>query len=593
MQIRKLPQRVIDQIAAGEVITRPVNIVKELVENAIDAGATRVSINIQDGGIGRIVVKDNGAGIPADQLALAFELHSSSKIDDDNIYNVSTLGFRGEALASITAVTRVKCKSRPRKQENGRQIIIEGSEVKKETDVTMRNPGTEIEVVGLFYNIPARRKFLKSTSVEKKAIVDLIRHIALTYHNLHIELTETKGGKIVTLVQSPAREEQLSAVYDILGEKVAKNLVRVEGDAGRWKVSGYVSAPILTKKDRSMQFIRVNGRAVRQNDIQKAVEESYGAQLLKRTYPVIILDIKGENHWVDYNVHPQKTEIRFASDDPILEELSILVKKTLSKGAEVPTFQGTRSFEAKFDHNTTKPSYTATTTSSVESEGEIQSAKFDSRQMSLEEFHGNRQSRTTHGHKVLGQIMKKFALIDAGDELWLMDIHASDERVKFEKYESHADSMIMSQQLLNPLPIEVGSEIIDLVRNNREEFSKFGMDVSTVKNRVLIHSIPTYFDQKLSSESITSFFEDILLSVKDSEEANVVNTPLSELQYYIVSRLACHGSIRSGYFVGNETISKVLDDLLKCSNPWTCAHGRPTILRFSHNTLEGWFRRSG
>jgi len=611
LSIRKLPQHIIDQIAAGEVITRPVNIVKELVENSIDAGARHITISIEDGGKKRLTVKDDGRGIPKDELALAFELHSSSKIQENNIYNVSTLGFRGEALASITAVSKVKCKSRSSGQETGRQIVIEASEVKKNKDITMRRVGTEIEVVGIFYNIPARRKFLGSAGIEKKAIVDLVQHLALTYYNLQIELFEVKNNKQITILQSPIREELLSAIFDILGEKIARNLVKVEGLAGRWKINGYISSPIISRKDRSMQYIRVNGRAIKQKGIQKTIEESYGSQLLKRTYPIVVLDIQGESQWVDYNIHPQKAEIRFSNDDPILHELSILIKNSLSEGSDLPSFQGNQKFDVRPENSAIKqmkkekgnplegepetPKSVRESTSSTDTiKSSVEPPDLDnSKQMILDEFSGGRTERSVHGHKVLGQIMKKFALIDAGSELWLMDIHASDERVKFEAYEAHSSQMIMSQQLLSPMAIDVSPEILDLVEEQSQIFSKFGMGVSISQNKILIHSVPTYFDQKLSEKSILSFFDDVLLSIQGSNEAKAIDTPLNELQYYIVSRLACHGSIRSGYFVDTNTILHVLDTLLKCRNPWTCAHGRPTILRFNHSTLEGWFKRSG
>jgi len=611
LSIRKLPQNIIDQIAAGEVITRPVNIVKELVENSIDASAKHITIIIEDGGKKRLTVKDDGHGIPKDELALAFELHSSSKIQENNIYNVSTLGFRGEALASITAVSKVKCKSRSSDQEMGRQIVIEASEVKKIKDITMRRVGTEIEVVGIFYSIPARRKFLGSAAIEKKAIVDLVQHLALTYYNLQIELFEVKNNKQITILQSPAREEQLSAIFDILGEKIARNLVKVEGLAGRWKISGYISSPIICRKDRSLQYISVNGRAIKQKEIQKTIEESYGSQLLKRTYPIVVLDIQGESQWVDYNIHPQKAEIRFSSDDPILDELSVLIKNSLSKGSDLPSFQGNQKFDARPENSSIKEMkkekikplkggaekaklerQSASSIDTIRSNEEPPDLE-NSKQMILDEFSGRRAERSIQGYKVLGQIMKKFAIIDAGSELWLMDLHASDERVKFEAYEAHSSQMIMSQQLLSPMAIEVSPEILDLVEEQRQIFSKFGMEVSISRSKILIHSVPTYFDQKLSEKSILSFFEDVLLSVQGSDEANVIETPLNELQYYIVSRLACHGSIRSGYFVDTNTILHVLEELLKCKNPWTCAHGRPTILRFNHSTLEGWFKRSG
>ncbi|MDH5401744.1 MAG: DNA mismatch repair endonuclease MutL [Candidatus Heimdallarchaeota archaeon] len=333
-KIIKLSDELIKQIAAGEVVERPLNIIKELLENSIDAGATKIDVVIENGGIDYLSVQDNGHGMTKDELELAFELHYTSKIPEGDIHNVNSLGFRGEALASIAAVSRVECSSNS-PGGSGQKIIIEAG--KRESLSQHRCPtGTYTEIRGLFFNIPARRKFLKKAATEKKRIIELFTHFVLLYPQIHFTLSERKEDfRQKKIIESPARENMLASIYDVLGAETANALVPLNSKIGDWTLQGYISKPIITKKDRSLQYLCVNGRPVRHQELQTSIEKGYGSQLLRSQYPIILLDITGPLDGVDFNIHPQKSEIRFKADDPLIVEIAPIVEKILQEAAEL------------------------------------------------------------------------------------------------------------------------------------------------------------------------------------------------------------------------------------------------------------------
>ena len=650
MVIKAIPIEIIRQIAAGEVITRPVNIIKELVENSIDSSAKSIQITFENGGIDRIEVKDDGQGIPADQVKLAFELHTSSKLSKDNIGKVSSLGFRGEALSSIVAVARVKCRSKTDGDEFGKEVVFENSEAVSERQVRMRSIGTTIEVLSIFFNTPARRKYLKSGVVEKRKIIAILNHFIIINHKINWKVYEKKGAEKKVLISSAPRKSLLPSIFDTLGGEISNNLIKIQGKADRWSVNGFISNPSLTRKDRSLQFISVNQRIIKSDKLSKTVEKSYKSQLMKRHYPIIVLNFDGNYDWVDYNIHPQKEEIRFSNHDKVMEILPELIERVLFKEAGSIDPQEMSNYSSdnadneqnkigqdKINQNLEFPPIDL---KDITEELEI-SSNLIKTERDLDEFLQEpkleeendraKQSKSSmkqgssfmpkpleseknsilkarkkegksekkivniyNGGKalVLGQIMKKFALIDAGDELWIMDIHASDERIKFEQYEDGQNGQIMSQKLIVPQEFSLSKQELSTVKDMRNIFERYGMKISTsIGEKILIHSIPAYFDQEISKSVIKDFFYEVVASINTEEEALPFATPLSKLEYYVVSRLACHGSIRSGYYVSSEQVRQVLSQLLKCRLPWTCAHGRPTLFKIKSNQLEAWFKR--
>ena len=595
--IKEIPPNLVRKIAAGEVITRPVDIIKELIENSIDADSSKINVVFENGGIDRIIVEDNGSGIPKEDVEFAFKLHTSSKIDENKLFSVPTLGFRGEALSSISIVSKIRCKTRYHKEEEGTELILEAGKVIKKSPIKF-SQGTRMEITGLFHNVPARRKFLKSPQTEKRQIVTVFTHFALMYPSIHFILMEIKNGRQTKVLESPSRSKFLSVVYDVLGADIASNLIHVEGNAGRWAVDGFVSIPSYIRKDRSQQFVSVNGRMVRHSDINKTIEEAYGSRLLKGNHPIIIIKLEGEHEWVDYNVHPQKLEIRFSASDPILFELKELISQTLDASSELPKLDRKKAPKVKetpeiASNETTKIGVAkpvVETTSSF-----TQMSLSDT--MSLEKASKNSKlpvaAEVKGGFRILGHIMKKFALIEKDDELWVMDVHASDERVKFEQYESMKNRLVMSQSLLSPVRFNLTENDRSALIEHLEPLKKFGLEISLgERSEVLVHSVPVYFDQDITRDSLKSLLLDFSAYVQEFGDKRV-NTPLDSIEYRVVARLACHGAVRSGYHVSDAKIAEILKNLMKCKNPWTCAHGRPTILRIDLGTIESWFKRTG
>lgn len=603
-KIIKLPTKIISQIAAGEVIERPANIIKELVENSIDANANKIHIQIKEGGLDQVFVRDNGSGLGENDIVRAFELHTTSKLYDSQIDAVQTLGFRGEALASIASVSRVECKSKIDSSQDVNEITFEGGDVvKKNTRIEKSNNSwTSIKVTGLFYNTPVRRKFLKKATTERKRIIDMVTHFALTYPDIHFVLDEESQNKYKTRLESPSRKSLLAVIFDVLGSDIASELIVIDAKLNEWQISGYISKPNLFRSDRSIQYLCINGRIVRHQELQKKIESSYGSQLMKSAHPVLILNISGPTSAIDFNIHPQKSEIRFKTSDTIITDISELIRTTLDENAELVTLPKhkqpitdkieTQVMDDLFDDKSTRDNILHDVVSLNQAEGEPHDIerKENFRQLSLSD---SQTVVSKTGIEILGHVMDKFALAYANEELWLVDVHAADERVKFEYYEQGTQRSALSQQLLQPISISLATGEKQFIIDHKNELKRFGLNVSDgSETSILIHSTPVYFDQDISDLSIKKVLLDIAGFLGEAiDEDPIVESPLNKIEYGIVARLSCHGSIRSGYPVSNEVIAKVIDNLLKCKNPWTCAHGRPTILRLPKSRLEGWFRR--
>lgn len=345
-----------------------------------------------------------------------------------------------------------------------------------------------------------------------------------------------------------------------------------------------------------MQYVSVNKRIVRSGDINSAIEEGYGAQLLKGHHPAIIVDLVGKNEWVDYNVHPQKLEVRFDPNDNVLEELAQMVKDTLEKESHLPELTEHKAKGVENQPVSSPPEkgeiYTA---QPIQAEEQVERYT----QYTLEDMVGSAgvaksgAVKVAGGYRILGHIMNKFALIETDTELWIMDVHAADERVKFEQYENIKSDLVMSQSMLTPVKIKVDHEDFNVLDEIQPLLKSYGLEISTVpETTVLVHSIPVYFDQTIDRQTISNVLQGFAAYFKETSE-KAVTTPLDELQYKVVARLACHGAVRSGYPVSNHKLAEILNNLLKCKYPWTCAHGRPTVIRIKQGMLESWFKRVG
>ncbi len=583
------------RIAAGEVVERPTNIVKELVENSIDAGATQIFVTISDGGRDSIKIFDNGEGISSNSLSLAFELHTTSKIENEDISNIESLGFRGEALASIASVSRVEVISRKKDEDKGHKLIIEGGKIVS-SDSVERSHGTSLTVSSIFFNTPARRKFLKSANTERKRISDLMTNYCLMYPDIHFKLDEeNSSGKTINRLESPSRTTTAAVLFDLFGPDIVEQLFPVRSSPGIWEIEGYISSPMINRSDRSMQFININGRPVRHKRLQSTIEEAYRSQLLRNTHPIIILKITGPYDEVDFNIHPQKSEIRFKDSDTLIEDLPEIVLSALEEHTALPEIQ-----KAKLNRIRTKSTPSSVSQqsrskaeNSVQSAPHVEADTSKPRTVQTSLFTGEIAEDTPSQIQVLGHVMNKFGIVSYNNEVWLMDVHAADERVKFEHYAESNVRDVSRQQFLTPMSVSLtGPELLQVLEYS-ESFGKYGFQISNGgPGKLLVHSVPVYYDQEPTPQTVSELISDFLthLTLED-DEYGLVETPLDRLEYGIVSRLACHGSVRSGYPVSSSKIRQVAEQLLKCKFPWTCAHGRPTVLRLSKKDLESMFKR--
>jgi len=581
------------------------NIVKELIENSIDASSTEITVTIEKGGIESISVKDNGFGIDSTQVKLAFDLHTTSKLSSHNLETIPTLGFRGEALASISSISYVDVESKMSHNPKGKRLEFQGGKLISDETISCKD-GTFIHVYNIFYNTPVRKKFLKTSVTERKRISDLIINYCLMYPKIHFQLIEKSNDDFQVRIESPKRNDMLSTIYDVLGPEIANQLMPLKKTIGHWKVSGYISKPSLIRSDRSLQFININGRPIRNQELQSTIEDVYGSQLMRKTYPAIILKLKGPYDAIDFNVHPQKSEIRFKTKDVLLSEIALNILKVLEDNAELSKIQSLKLDRIKNKSNS-KISTNFSFSNSIQTSSKQEFNDFTNKtpnfpssidfpvpsssiQTSLDDDYVYEDEED---HQILGHIMNKFGILQVENELWLVDIHAADERVKFEMYANGLERKVSSQQFLEPINIPLINSEAQILIDHKHILDKFGMKISkSVNDGILVHSMPIYYDQDISIKSITDMISDMLAHINDSsKDIGEIKTPLDRIELNIIQRLSCHGAIRSGYPVSKEKIRYVVSNLLKCSFPWTCAHGRPTVMRIDKNQLESLFYR--
>jgi DNA mismatch repair protein MutL len=422
------------------------------------------------------------------------------------------------------------------------------------------------------------------------------------YPQIHFRLDEElKNGTLVSRVESPSRNSMEPAIYDVLGPEIARELIYFSSKIGIWDLEGYISTPMINRSDRSLQFINVNGRPIRHKVLQSTIEESYKSQLLRNTHPIIILKIKGPPSHVDFNIHPQKSEIRFRVADPLIEQIPELILRTLSSKSQLPEIQ-----KQKLDR-INKRNLKKSDLTSIDVTQSFDKPKITSKPHKKSLLSEERRSTTIQKSlfdetiiesnqntiSVLGHIMNKFGIVLHKNEIWLVDVHAADERVKFEMYGKSIARDVSTQILLMPMSVSLTSSEKQIILDYLIQFKKFGLKISDGGgNKILVHSVPVFYDQEITDKSIIELISDFTsyLSLEDSDYGSV-ETPLDRIEYGMISRLACHGSVRSGYPVSNLKIKEIVNQLLDCEYPWTCAHGRPTVLRLSKTELETMFKR--
>ena len=609
-QIRILDEQTIDQIAAGEVIERPLSVVKELVENALDAGADQISVELLGGGIDLIRVSDNGCGIPADQVQIAFFRHATSKIESaEDLFSLHSLGFRGEALSSIASVAKVELVTRTKDSLAGFRYVIEGG-IEKESGDTAAPVGTTFTVRDLFFNTPARRKFLKSAQTETSYVVTLMEQLSLSRPGVAMRLVTDGRLRLQTNGSYGLKE----ILYTLFGREVARHLRPVDLETGDMKLTGFVGEPSINRGNRGGEICFVNGRFVKNPMMMKAIEQAYHGLTMQHKFPVAVLQLTLDASQVDVNVHPQKTEVRFRSEKEVFDIIYRGVREALyaqdlipaeesaPKEKKSPTpapdrvreeidyrsEQDRRLFERMFDREMRRMKEEEAEAKAVAQEEKAPAVSLpvprivEATQQDLFE-EKIIQPKNLASFRLLGQIFKTYWLIEYEGWFLIADQHAVHEKILYERTMRGLDQReATSQQLYPPLILHVSGVQLDTLQKNREDFERLGFEIEAIGEReVRVDAVPG----NLFSLSAKDLFIQML-----DELAEQRATTLSTIDAKVAT-MSCKAAVKGNDPLAFEEAEALIRELLTLQNPYTCPHGRPTMIRMSRTELEKKFKR--
>ena len=547
------------RIAAGEVIERPASVVKELIENALDAGAAAIRVEVDGGGLDRLAVIDDGSGIAADQVELAFARHATSKLASlEDLESIATLGFRGEALPSIAAVSSVTLRTRQASAPSGVQVTLrEGTAFERRT-IGLPN-GTSIEVRELFSNLPARRKFLKGAQAELSAIHQVVLHYAIAYPGVRMTLV-TEGRTVLSTAGARDLGETLACLY---GVELIHHLVSVDGERHGLRVHGLVSHVGYTKATRAQQSFFVNGRWVRNRVLHVALEEAYHGLLMGGRHPVGVLFIQAPPGDLDINVHPAKTEIRFLREREVFGAIRHAVTSAINaQSSVVPPANGSDS------HN--------------EQEHEQVALPVDVPGSAPQQSSIVAPSRAMPTLRVLGQAGSLFIIAEGPDGVYMVDQHAAHERVLFDDLCAQAArSLVPSQSLLEPLLCEVGASAMEVVVDESLLLERMGFSVEPFgAGTCRVRAVPTLLAGGPIGETLQSLLEDLAQGKAHEERRD-----------QLLASMSCKAAVKAGQTLSMEEMRYLVQRLESTSRPRTCPHGRPTMILLSTTDLERQFGR--
>jgi len=559
MPIKVLESEIVSKIAAGEVIERPASVVKELIENSLDAGATEIAVEAQGGGVGLIKVSDNGAGIPASELELAFHRYATSKIGDlGDLEKISSLGFRGEALPSIAAVAEVEILSQPHIEYGatetvGSYIYLRKGEVTHK-ESRARPQGTTVTVRRLFRYFPVRLKFLKSVNTENSHIAHLVSQYALAFPEVKFSLVLDKRHSLRTTGNGDLRQ----VVGEIYGSEVAQRMLEVEREDSMVKVRGLISPPSLARSTRNYLSFFVNRRWVRSPLLTRATEEAYRGLLMDGRHPTAIINISLPAHELDVNIHPAKAQIKFCHEQNVFSNVQKAIEGALARTPvarpKATTFSlGSGQWQSPRMIMDNEPTFVV--------------AQLPTLELPL--------------LRVLGQLANTYIIAEGPDGLYLIDQHAAHERILYDRILAQwSQKEVEVQGLLQPITIELSPREEETLKASEELLTEFGFTIDPFGNRsYLIRAIPALTARANTIEIITALLDDLA-----GKEPN----PWEE---EIAQSLACHGAIRAGQQLSNEEMRELIKQLEQTKQPRTCPHGRPTMIHLSSHQLEKEFGR--
>ena len=627
-KIAVLEKSTIDKIAAGEVVERPSSVVKELVENAIDAGASAITVEIKDGGKSYIRITDNGCGIPEDELSVAFMRHSTSKLRDaSELADIHTLGFRGEALSSISAVSRVEMITKPADTLMGVRYVIEGSK-EVSLDKIGAPDGTTIMVYQLFFNTPARKKFLKTDTTEASYISELMERLALSHPDISFCFISNKKEKIHT----SGNGNLMDTIYQIYGRLIASNLLAVEKETDLLKVSGFIGNSNVARGNRSLENFYINGRYIKSPLLSKSVEEGYVGYLMQHQYPFCVLMITTKEASVDVNVHPTKQEVRFDDEMAIADIFKSLIFERLHQREDIAEVTLDENVLAAPLRKTTENDATDPGSESMTCEPEskkeetiievapepFEKSRLEKmRQKITAQIHADtpyerkyqeyyqekekeqdqsREEKVTYGqtsflseqarakHRIIGQVFDTYWLIEHDNKLYIIDQHAAHEKVLFERMMKQLQDKEMTTQYVSPpIIVSLTRAEQDILKRYEEVFSELGYVISSFGgNEFAIEGVPG----NLFSFDVKEFFMELLASCGELK-GNDGHDMIVEK----VASMSCKAAVKGNNRLSYPEIEELLDELLSLENPYHCPHGRPTIIAMTKYELEKKFKR--
>ena len=588
MSIQVLRPEVASQIAAGEVVERPASVVKELLENAIDAKASHITVIVEGAGKKLIEVADDGCGIPVNELPIAMTRHATSKISETtDLFDIHTLGFRGEALASIGSVSRFTITSRTNDASVGARLRVDGGHA--ENPQSVGTPvGTVVRVEDLFFNVPARLKFLKSDITERRRIDNLVTRYALAYPEVRFHLHQD-GRPVLQTSGNGDRREVLAALY---GADIARQMLKVLAKGDDQKVIGFVSPTSLTRSNRRGITFFINGRPVQDAALTTAVVQAYHTLLMVGRYPLAMLLLELPTVEVDVNVHPTKAEVRFRDPKRIFSGVQRSVRRALLAHTQVPEMEdAVHWMQPVLDTDSSKrPEHGWGFPSEIDrgldgSDGHLPEANQSDPTTSLDVSRPSISGLATPILRLVGQVATTFLVAEGPDGLYLIDQHAAHERVLFEKFMSQREDSIPAQVLLQPVTVELPSSSARLLADQLPVLERLGFQVEPFgPGTFIVRALPTLL---LGMDPTSA----IGVLVEDFEEDE---SPLgAEVEAKVIARVCKRAAVRAGQVLSHEEQEALLSDLEACESPRTCPHGRPTMIYLSVDLLERQFGRKG
>lgn len=612
-EIYALSDQTISQIAAGEIIENPASIIKELVENAMDAGADRISIRLSDNLLDEIRIADNGMGMDKSQVPKAFARHATSKLRTiSDLDMITSLGFRGEALASIANISQVECVTKTADSDFAYKFTVEKGVVSRGEPVGAP-VGTTMIVRDIFYNTPVRKKFLNTTAKEVHRIVEVVELLALSHQDVSIHLSRNQK----TLLHSQSADNKINHIYSILGKDIARNLLPISFETESYQIEGFVSNNLLHRSSPDREFLFVNGRGVRSNDIAQAIRKVYRSLIPLNHYPVYVLYITIDPILIDVNIHPQKQTIRLSNENQLTTILERLVEEKLMPKREIPSVDdlkdGTEKTEApvpektifelskerKLEREVAKPKAPAfflpeemTVAAESEKDYDKEPPYIDSAVKSAVKDEGE-EKESVHEppldislYEFLAVVFKTYLLFEnkRDHRVLVVDQHAAHERILYERYSKKIrEDAVATQLLLAPLAIHLSPEEMQAVEMHRADYEQLGIFPEVFGEQdILIREVPEH----ILIDDFRQFFLDSIHQLDDGVD-------VKEQNIYKIMRLACRSAIKAGDTISETEAYALLDELNDADTPFTCPHGRPTMIHVEKRAFEKLFLREG